>query len=258
VSKGYMTIKQHKKQHTSWITLDRPNKLNAINNLMLDELSEAIDNNEKDPKIRCTIIIGAGERVFSAGADIKELQELSSETAKVFSAKGQQVFSKLEALSQPVIAAIGGYAVGGGLELALACDFRIAADCSKFGCPEAKLGFIPGWGATQRLPPVVGLSNAKRLIMSGDMILADEAYKMGLVDKVVSYKDLETEVETLAQKLCEYPEEALKQAKQVLNSVGKADLDSGFKRETEAFGLLFSLKDTIKRVASFGSQRNKN
>jgi len=255
VSKAYKTIKQQKKQHTSWITLDRPNKLNAINNLMLDELSEAIDNAEKDPDVKCAIITGAGERAFSAGADIKELQKLTSETAKAFSVKGQQIFSKLEELSKPVIAAIGGYTLGGGLELALACDFRIAADCSVFGCPEAKLGFIPGWGATQRLPPVVGLSNAKQLIMAGDMIPADEAYRVRLIDKVVSYEDLEAETEALAQKLCEYPAEALKQAKQVLNPVGKADLDSGFKRETDAFGLLFSLEDTRKRVASFGSQR---
>jgi len=257
VSKAYKTIKQQKNQQISWITLDRPNKLNAINNLMLDELSEAIYNAEKDPDVKCVIITVAGERAFSAGADIKELQKLTSETAKAFSVKGQQVFSKLEESSKPVIAAIGGYTLGGGLELALACDFRIAADCSMFGCPEAKLGFIPGWGATQRLPPVVGLSNAKRLIMAGDMIPADEAYRIGLIDKVVSYEDLEAETEALAQKLCEYPAEALKQAKQVLNPVGKADLDSGFKRETEAFGLLFSLKDMRKRMASFGSQRNK-
>jgi enoyl-CoA hydratase/carnithine racemase len=257
VSKGYKTIKQHKKQHTSWITLSRPNKLNAINNLMLDELSEAIDNAKKDPDVKCIIITGTGERAFSAGADITELQKLNSETAKAFSMKGQRVFSKLEALSKPVIATIGGYALGGGLELALACDFRIAADCSVFGCPEAKLGFIPGWGATQRLPLVVGLSSAKRLIMAGEMIPADEAYRIGLVDKVVSYEKLEVEAEALASKLCEYPAEALKHAKQVLNSAGKADLESGLKRETEAFGLLFSLEETRKRVASFGSQRNK-
>ena len=258
MSKVYKTIKQQKKQHISWITLSRPNKLNAINNIMLDELSEAVDNAEKDPDVKCVIITGAGERAFSAGADIKELQKLTSETAKMFSVKGQQIFSKLETLSKPIIAAMDGYALGGGLELALACDFRIAADCSVFGCPEAKLGFIPGWGATQRLPAVVGLSNAKRLIMAGEMLGADEAFRMGLVDKVVSYNDLEAEAKALANKLCEYPAEALKQAKQVLNSAGKADLGSGFKRETEAFGLLFSLEDTRKRVASFGSQRNKN
>jgi enoyl-CoA hydratase/carnithine racemase len=257
VSEGYKTIKQQKNLHTSWIILDRPNKLNAINNLMLDELSEAIDNAEKDPEVGCIIVTGSGERAFNSGADIKELQKLTSETAKTFSVKGQQVFSKLEESSKPVIAAINGYSLGGGLELALACDFRIAADCSTFGFPEAKLGFIPGWGATQRLPAVVGLSNAKRLIMAGDMILADEAYRIGLVDKVVSYKDLKAEVDALAKKLCEYPAEALKQAKQVLNSVNKSDMNSGFKTETEAFGLLFSLEDTKKRVASFGSQRNK-
>ena len=257
MSKAYGTIKLKKKQHIAWIILDRPDKLNAINAVMLEELSEAIDNIEEDAKVRCVVIEGEGEKAFSAGADLAELKKLTSETATEFSVKGQQVFCKLEGLSKPVIAAIGGYALGGGLELALACDFRIASDRAELGCPEIKLGLIPAWGGTERLPLAVGLSNAKRLIMLGDRVQADEAYKMGLVDKVVPSKELEAEVEVLAQRLCECARGALKYTKCAVNSGTQRSLDSGLKNESEFFALLFSVKETRKKIEDFGSQRNK-
>ena len=257
MSKFYMTIKLEKKQHIAWIILDRPDKLNAINSVMLQELSEAIDNLEEDANVRCVIVTGEGEKAFSAGADLTELQKLTPETAAEFSVKGQQVFCKLEGLSKPVVAAIGGYALGGGLELALACDFRIASDRAELGCPEIKLGLIPAWGGTQRLPLAVGLSNAKRLIMLGDRVQADEAYKMGLVDKVVTSKELEAEVEALAQRLCECPLGALKYTKCAVNSGTQRSLDSGLKNESGFFALLFSAKETRKKIEDFGSQRNK-
>jgi enoyl-CoA hydratase/carnithine racemase len=257
MSKFYTTIKLEKKQHTALIILDRPDKLNAINSVMLQELSEAIDNLEEDANVRCVVIAGEGEKAFSAGADLTELQKLTPKTAAEFSVKGQQVFSKLEMLSKPVVAAINGYALGGGLELALACDCRIASYRSELGCPEINLGLIPAWGGTQRLPLTVGRSNAKRLIMLGDKIQAEEAYKMGLVDKVVPSKELETEAETLAQRLCECPQAALKYTKCAVNSVAKASFDSGLKKENEFFAVLFSLKETRKKIKDFGSQRNK-
>jgi enoyl-CoA hydratase/carnithine racemase len=163
VSKPYKTIKLTKKQTTTWITLNRPNKLNAINATMLKELSEALDTIEKDADCRCVIITGEGERAFSTGADIIELQKLTQKTASEFSRKGQQVFNKVEALPKPVVAAINGYALGGGLELALTCDFRLASNQAELGFPEMKLGIIPGWGGTQRLPWIVGAAEAKRL-----------------------------------------------------------------------------------------------
>jgi enoyl-CoA hydratase/carnithine racemase len=259
VSKGYRTIKLKKKRHTAWITLDRPDKLNAINEVMLQELSEATDNLEEDANVRCIVITGEGEKAFSAGADLTELQKLTQETAAEFSVKGQQVFSKLEKLSKPVVAAINGYALGGGLELALACDFRIAADSAELGCPETKLGFIPAWGATQRLPLAVGLSYAKRLLMLGDRIQADEAYKMGLVDKVVPLERLETEAEELAQRLCEYPPAALKYAKRAVNSVTESLLKSGLKKETDFFAQLFSTTEVKKNIEDFlGHRETKN
>jgi len=257
VSKTYTTINLRKEQTTTWITLDRPDKLNAINATMLQELSEALTIIEKDANVRCAIITGEGEKAFSAGADITELRKLTQKTAAEFSRKGQQVFSKLEVLSKPVVAAINGYALGGGLELALACDFRLASDNAELGFPEMKLGIIPGWGGTQRLAWTVGAAEAKRLIMLGDRVKAEEAYKMGLVDKVVSMGKMEAETEALAQRLGEYPPTALKYAKRAINSVTKSVLESGLKKETDLFARLFSTKETKERIEAFGSRETK-
>ncbi len=252
----YKTIKLNQKKQVTWIILNRPNKQNAINSTMLQDLSEAIDNLEKDSNVKCVIIAGVGNCTFSAGADITEIRKLTSEMAAKFSVRGQKIFSKLEAMSKPVVAAICGYALGGGLELALACDFRIAADNVQMGCPEIKLGFIPAWGGTQRLPLIIGNVEAKRLIMLGTKIDADEAYKMGLVDKVVPLKELEAEVQTLAQRLTENMPSAMKQAKFTINSVTKVSM-VGLKRETKAFVKLFSSKETRDKIEAFWSKRNK-
>lgn len=256
--KTFMTIKLKKKKHIAWIILDRPDKLNAINTIMLQELSDALDNIEKDANVRCVIITGGVEKAFSAGADLIELQKLAPETAAEFSVRGQEVFCKLERLSKPVIAAIGGYALGGGLELALACDFRIATERVELGFPEIKLGLIPAWGGTQRLPLTVGLSNSKRLIMLGDRVQADEAYKMGLIDKAVPSEELEGDVEELAKRLCKCPQvAALKYTKYAVNSGIQGLLDSGLKNEREFFALLFSIEETRKKIEDFRSKRNK-
>ncbi len=257
MSKSYKTIKLKKNQTTTWITLNRPHKLNAINATMLEELSEALDTIEKDANARCVIITGEGERAFSTGADITELQKLTPETASEYSRKGQQVFSKVEALSKPVVAAINGYALGGGLELALACDFRLASDHAELGFPEMKLGIIPGWGGTQRLPWTVGAAEAKRLIMVGDRVKADEALRIGLVDKVVPQNRLEAEAEALAQRLGEYPQKALKGAKQAINFRTQVPLEAGLKKETDLFALLFSTTEAKERMEAFLSKRNK-
>jgi enoyl-CoA hydratase/carnithine racemase len=257
VSRPHETIKTKKEQTTTWITLNRPHKLNAINATMLQELSEALDTTEKDNKVRCVIITGEGKKAFSAGADIKELHKLTQETAAELSRKGQQVFSQVETLSKPVVAAINGYALGGGLALALACDFRLASIDAELGSPEIKLGIIPAWGGTQRLAKIVGVAEAKRLIMLGDRVKAEEALKMGLVDKVVPPNKLEAETEALAQRLCEYPPAALKYAKHAINSGTQAFFESGLKKETEFFAQLFLTKETKEKIEAFISQRNK-
>jgi enoyl-CoA hydratase/3-hydroxyacyl-CoA dehydrogenase len=257
MSKTYTTINVRKEQTTTWITLNRPNKLNAINATMLQELSEALDTIEKDTNVRCVIITGEGEKAFSAGADITELHKLTQETAAELSRKGQQVFSQVETLSKPVVAAINGYALGGGLAFALACDFRLASIDAELGSPEIKLGIIPAWGGTQRLAKIVGVAEAKQLIMLGDRVKAEEALKMGLVNKVVPPNKLEAEVEALAQRLCEYPPAALKSAKHAINSGTQASFEYGLKKETEFFAQLFSTKETKEKIEAFISQRNK-
>ena len=246
-----------KKQNVAWIILNRPEKLNAINAIMLKELSEATGILEKEANVGCIIIKGVGERAFSSGADLTELLELTQETAAKFSVMGQQVFSKLEEMSKPVIAAIGGYALGGGLELALACDFRIAADDSELGCPETKMGLIPAWGGTQRVPLTVGLSNSKRLIMLGERVKANEAVEMGLVDRVVPMKNLEAEVEKLALRLVEPSVLTLKHVKHALNSVTKVS-SGGLKRETEFFVQLLFLDDTKEKLEGYVLRETKN
>ena len=225
---------------------------------MLNELSEAIDALKEDANVRCVIITGEGKKAFSTGADLTELWKNTPETAVEFSMKGQQVFTKLETVSKPVVAAINGYALGGGLELALACDFRLASSNAQFGCLEIKLGIIPAWGGTQRLPLIVGLAEAKRLIMLGDKVNAEEAENMGLVDKVVVHKELEAKAEALGQKLCEISPEALKYVKLAVNSEIQPYIDSGLKKERELFALLFSAKETRKKIEDFWSQRNNN
>ncbi len=254
---SYGTIRIRKEHSTAWIILDRPHKLNAINATMLEELSEALGTMEKDATIRCVIVTGAGERAFSAGADIIELQKLTPETASKFSRRGQRVFSKVEGLSKPVVAAINGYALGGGLELALACDFRLASDRAELGFPEMKLGIIPGWGGTQRLAWTVGVAEAKRLIMLGERVKADEALRMGLVDKVVSQDRLEVEANSLARRLRESLPTALKHAKRAINFVARICLEEGLKKETELFALLFASEETKERMGAFLSRRNR-
>jgi enoyl-CoA hydratase/carnithine racemase len=247
MSKTYTTIDLSKKQNTAWITLNRPQKMNAINAAMLQELQEALETLEKDINVRCVIITGKGDKAFSAGADIIELQKFTQKTAAEFSKKGQNVFSQVEALSKPVIAAINGYALGGGLELALACDFRLASSNSELGFPEMKLGIIPGWGGAQRLTWTAGAAAAKCLIMLGDRVNADEALKIGIVDKVVPLDKLKAASEEWAQRLCSWQPAALTEAKRAINSVTKAVLVSGLRKETEFFALLFSEKETKKR-----------
>jgi len=257
MSETYTTINVRKKQPITWITLNRPNKLNAINSTMLQELSEALDTIEKDNNIKCIIIRGEGKQAFSAGADIIELQKLTHKTAAELSRKGQQLFSQVETLSKPVVAAINGYALGGGLALALACDFRLASIDAELGSPEIKLGIIPAWGGTQRLAKIVGVAEAKRLIMLAERVKAEEALKMGLVHKIVSPNKLKAEAEALAQKLCEYSLAALKSAKYAIDSGTQASFEYGLKKETQLFAQLFLTKEPKGKIEDFWSRETK-
>lgn len=253
MASNFCTIRLHKKPPITCIRLNRPDKLNAINFVMLQELSEAIESLQRDPETKCIVISGDGKKAFSAGADLTEIQKLTHEIAKQYSIKGQQVFSKIENISKPVIAAINGYALGGGLELAISCDFRISSNASQFGFPEINLGLIPGWGGTQRLPLIVGVSKAKQMMLLGKLINAEEAKKIGLVDNVVSFQNFEHETESFAQLLSECPSSGYNQLKKIFfpNSF------EGFKKETDSFVQLFSLPDTKKKLATLLSKGNK-
>ncbi len=255
MSKQYETIKIEREKSVVQITLNRPHRLNAFNDTLIEELSEVLDTIDQDAGIRCVIITGEGDRAFSAGADIMAFPKATPVTATEFSRIGQKLFSKIEALSKPVIAAINGYALGGGLELALACDFRIASEHAELGSPEINLGIIPGWGATQRLVRIIGLPSAKRLVMLGDRVKADEALKMGLVDKVVQYDQLKDETRELSQRICDGPPIALKYAKQAINFGSQVPLEVGLMIEASLMGLLFSTEDVKLGLEAFMSRR---
>ena len=251
----YETIRVERDEDILWIVLNRPHRLNAFNDVMISELSEALDKAEEDPGVRCVIITGEGDRAFSAGADVTMFPKLTPDKAVLASRMGQEVFTKIERMSKPVIAAINGYALGGGLELAMACDFRIAAEHAELGNPEIKLGIIPGWGGTQRLVRLVGLAKAKEIVMLGDRISAEEALKIGLVNKVVPFEDLRKEARALAKRLCKGPPIALKYAKWLLNFGSQFPLEIGQRLEATAFGVIFTTKDMREGIEAFMSKR---
>lgn len=254
MSKPYETIKVEREDRTAWIILNRPHRLNALNDVMMEELLDALTMIENDPGVRCVVITGEGDRAFSAGADITAFPKATPVMAEEFSRKGQKVFSTIEELSKPVIAAINGYALGGGLELALACDFRIASEHAELGSPEINLGIIPGWGGTQKLVRIVGLRNAKRLVMLGERLKAEEAYQIGLVDKVVPFEKLRDEVKSLAQKLSNGPPVALRYAKYALNFGSQVPLEVGLRLESALMALLFSTNDVKRGIEAFMSK----
>ena len=183
------------------ITLNRPDKLNALNAELLRELHTAITTCQHDPNVRVVVITGSGPKAFAAGADIAELHANDAVGGKLFAERGQAVFTAIERLGKPVIAAVNGFALGGGCELAMACHMRFAADSARFGQPEINLGIIPGYGGTQRLPRLVGLAKAYELILAGDMIDAAEALRIGLVNRVYAAADLLDQTRAFAQML---------------------------------------------------------
>lgn len=255
MSKAYETIKIEREQSILWIILNRPHRLNAFNDVLMEELSDVLDTTEKDPSIRCVVITGEGDRAFSTGADLTMFSKATPVKAEEFSRSGQKLFGRIEEMPKPVIAAINGYALAGGLELALACDFRVAAEHAELGSAEILRGLIPGWGGTQRLVRIVGLARAKEMIMLGNRLKADEALKIGLVHKVVHYEKLRDEVRELATKLSEGPPIAMKYAKNALNFGTQVPLDVGLRLEASLMGLTFSTEDLKEGVEAFMSKR---
>jgi len=254
LSKAYETLKIEREESTLWIILNRPQRLNAFNDVLIEELSDILNTAEGDPSIKCVVITGEGDRAFSAGADLTMMKG-TPVYAEEFARKGQKTFGKVEEMSKPVIAAINGYALGGGLELALACDLRIAAEHAELGNTEIRLGLIPGWGGTQRLVRIVGLARAKEMVMLGNRIKADEALKIGLVHGVVHYEKLKDEVRAIAKKLAEGPPIAMKYVKHAMNFGTQVPLEVGLRLEAALMALSSSTEDLKEGVEAFFSKR---
>ena len=238
----YNTIKYEVNEHIAKITMNRPKALNALNSEVLDELDKCLDEIKANNDLRVLIITGEG-RSFIAGADIKEMSDLGGLEAKAFGNKGLSVFRKIETLPIPVIAAVNGFALGCGCELAMSCDIRIASNKALFGQPEVGLGLIPGFGGTQRLQRLVGQGWAKYLIYSAENIKADKALEIGLVQDVVEVEELEERVNTLAEAIASKAPIAVKLAKEAINQGAQVDIDQAMRIEENAFGLVFTTED---------------
>ncbi|HUW48055.1 MAG TPA: enoyl-CoA hydratase-related protein [Patescibacteria group bacterium] len=255
MSKAYETLKIEREENTLWIILNRAHRLNAFNDVLIEELGDMLNTAENDPSVKCVVVTGDGDRAFSAGADVTMFPKATPVKAEEFSRAGQKTFGKIEEMSKPVIAAINGFALGGGLELALACDFRIAAEHAELGSPEIQLGLIPGWGGTQRLVRTVGFPKAKEMVMLGTRLKADEALKAGLVHKVVHFDKLKDEVRELAKKLAAGPPVAMKYAKEAVNFGAQVPLEVGLRLESALMGLLFSTDDLKEGVEAMMAKR---
>lgn len=254
----YNNLILEKEKGLAVITINRPKALNALNSQTLQELSLAIKEIAEDNEIFAVILTGSGEKAFVAGADISEMKDLNAIEGKAFGTLGNNVFRNLEKLSKPVIAAINGFALGGGCELAMACDIRIASTKAKFAQPEVGLGIIPGFGGTQRLSRLVGQGIAKELIYTGDMIKADEALRIGLVNKVVEPEALLDEAKAMAEKIMKNAPIAISQCKEAINRGMQMDIDDGIAFEAEAFGLCFATQDQKEGMTAFIERREKN
>ena len=249
-------VKLEKQGHVGIVTIDRQEALNALNSQVLSDLDAVIDQVAADDEIYVMILTGAG-RSFVAGADIGEMKGFSSIDGKKFGVHGGGVFLKLENLSKPVIAAINGFALGGGNELCMACDIRLASEKAKFGQPEVGLGITPGFAGTQRLPRLVGKGRAKELIFTCDMISADEAFRMGLANHVVPQAELIDYCKAMAGRIMKNGPYAVALAKQAINTGSDTDLDSGLKLEANLFGLSFSTADKMEGMTAFLEKRKE-
>ena len=238
------------------LTIDREKTLNALNSQVLRELSDALDSIDLDTA-RCLIIRGAGTKAFVAGADIAEMSNLSEAEALEFAQLGTSVFRKIERLPIPSIAAVCGYALGGGCELAMACDIRLVSDTAAFAQPEPGLGIIPGFGGTQRLPLLVGISRAKEILFTGRRVKAQEALEIGLCSGIYSVEELFDKALETAQKIATFPKEALRATKSAANCSFAQNLDLGVTEENKIFARCFAGNEQKECMNAFLSKSSK-
>ncbi|TFG29933.1 crotonase, partial [Candidatus Thorarchaeota archaeon] len=236
---------------------NRPTKYNALNTFVITTLREFFKKAENDTAVRTVILTGTGEKAFAAGADISEFQGKNSKTVRSLAANGQELCKYIESMAKPVIAAINGFALGGGCEIAMACDIRYASANAKFGQPEINLGIIPGFGGTVRLPRLIGLGLAKELVYSGDQITAEDALRIGLVNKVFSsVGELMDGAMAMARKLTTKPGVAVALAKQSLNNAWEMPLKKNLDFEVDVFCRTFDTEDMVEGVDAFLTKRD--
>ena len=247
----YENILYAKNDKVATITLNRQKSLNALNTALLTELRDALDDAETDAAVRAIVITGSGEKAFCAGADITELVEKSSMEASEWSRWAQGITTYMEKLSKPIIAKINGFCLGGGLELAMACDFRIASEKAIFGLPEINLAIIPGGGGTQRLPRLIGKTKAMEMLMCGEQIDAEEAFRLALVNKAVPADELDEEVDELIKKLLSKSAVALGILKDTMNRGMEMDLEHALDYEAECFGQALATEDAREGLKGF-------
>src|SRR5882757_5468431 len=239
----------------AFVTVNRPDKLNALNDQVMLELGKAAESIATEPEIRGAILTGAGPKSFVAGADIGDLARQGPFDGKARAQRGQGVLRRLETCGKPVIAAVNGFALGGGCELAMACHIRIASDTAKFGQPEVKLGIAPGYGGTQRLPRLVGKGRALQLILTGEMIDAQEAYRIGLVNKVVPAADLLAESEKMLKQIFSNAPVAVKYSLEAVNKGLDTSQSEGFALEASYFGICAATDDKKEGTSAFLEKR---
>lgn len=251
----YQTLKTSLEDGFLLVTIHRPEKLNALNRELIDELARMIDYVYEDPEIKAVLLTGAGDKAFVAGADIAELSQLDSAQGEALARKGQEwVFDRIEQAPKPFVAAVNGFALGGGCELAMACHFRYASEQARFGQPEVNLGLIPGYGGTQRLPRLIGRGRALELLMSGDMISADQALAMGLVNAVFPADELLDESRSRMKKLVGKSPLVLKEILDLVRA-SEGPLSQGLESEIQAFGRCFSTEDMKEGTRAFLEKR---
>ncbi|MEM2148135.1 MAG: enoyl-CoA hydratase-related protein [Candidatus Bathyarchaeia archaeon] len=244
-----------KNEGVATITLNRPEALNAFSEEVVNEVIRALEDVKADENIRVVVLTGAGEKAFSAGADIKAMKGMNALKARKLSQTGEKLCVALENLEKPVIAAINGYALGGGLEVAMACDLRIASENARMGQTEINIGLIPGWGGTQRLTRLIGMTKAKELVFTGKIIDAKTAEQLGLVNMVVPQDKFRETVQQFAVELAQKAPVAIKVAKALINKGAEASLDAALALESEGFGVVASSEDLQEGVSAFIEKR---
>jgi enoyl-CoA hydratase len=252
---AYETLLLERSDAVAVVTLNRPKVMNALNRALFSDLDDAFTTLANDAAIRAIILTGAGEKAFAAGADIGELATLSAAEGQELARRGQAVFRKIETCGKPVIAAIQGFALGGGCELAMACTLRIASDRARLGQPEVKLGLLPGYGGTQRLPRLVGKGAALKLLLTGDMVGAEEAFRIGLVDEVVPAEALMSRAETLARAIAQQAPLAITSCLRAVDAGYDLPLETGLELEALLFGLACATEDKAEGARAFLEKR---